>query len=198
MPWAWRREPRPATLESRRGPARMTGAALVETVDFYRIDASTKLNSRKRALGAARAVHDAGPDCPLHGELVFRNGQGYAGAEPGAGVGTLTAALAERLCATVPRPRSVEFVCYEIDAMLSNYLGNTLGQVEDDFILLRWAGSTAGPVQCLRVGRIGLQPCYPQSALSEDQQLFTIYIVFCRQVRETSALLFLGNYAEKS
>ena len=50
--------------------------------------------------------------------------------DPGAGVGSLTAALAERLCAAALRPRSVEFVCYEVDQMLSGYLRDTLDQAE--------------------------------------------------------------------
>ncbi len=50
--------------------------------------------------------------------------------DPGAGVGSLTAALAERLCAETAGPRSVEFVCYEIDAVLSGYLSDTLQHAE--------------------------------------------------------------------
>ena len=50
--------------------------------------------------------------------------------DPGAGVGSLTAALAERLCAGAARPRSVAFICHEIDPLLSGYLRDMLAQVE--------------------------------------------------------------------
>ena len=50
--------------------------------------------------------------------------------DPGAGVGSLTAAVAERLCAVAMAPRSVEFVCYEVDEILLGYLRDTLDQVE--------------------------------------------------------------------
>ena len=43
-----------------------------------------------------------------------------------AGVGSLTAAFGERIYAETGGPRSVEFVCYEIDAVLSEYLTDTL------------------------------------------------------------------------
>ena len=50
--------------------------------------------------------------------------------DPGAGVGSLTAALAERLHTAEVAPRSVDFVCYEIDLVLSEYLHRTLKEVE--------------------------------------------------------------------
>ena len=48
--------------------------------------------------------------------------------DPGAGVGSLTAALVERLCENSQQPRSATFICYEIESLLINYLQNTLDQ----------------------------------------------------------------------
>ena len=76
--------------------------------------------------------------------------------DPGAGVGSLTAAFAERLCTAAVGPWTVDFVCYEIDLVLCGYLRRTLREVEgrckgkrvdvsssvlqDDFILGHKAG----------------------------------------------------------
>ena len=71
--------------------------------------------------------------------------------DPGAGVGSLTAAFADRLRSTTTKPSSVEFVCYEIEPLLLDYLDRTIQQtvrtcretgfaatasiVDEDFIL---------------------------------------------------------------
>ena len=48
--------------------------------------------------------------------------------DPGAGVGSLTAALVERLCKKGPKPHSAMFTCYEIEPLLIGYLQNTLDE----------------------------------------------------------------------
>ena len=106
----------------------MTGAALAEIVDFYRVDASTKLDSAKRALLGQYMT--PAPIARFMASLFSETCSDIRVLDPGAGVGSLTAALAERLCAAALRPCSVEFVCYEVDQMLSDYLRNTLDQVE--------------------------------------------------------------------
>ena len=50
--------------------------------------------------------------------------------DPGAGVGALTAALAERLCGA-EKPPSVDFVAYEIDPVLNAHLERSLERVVD-------------------------------------------------------------------
>ena len=106
----------------------MTGAALAEIVDFYRVDASTKLDSTKRAL--LGQFMTPAPIARFMASLFSETCGDIRVLDPGAGVGSLTAALAERLCAAALRPRSVEFVCYEVDQMLSGYLRDTLDQAE--------------------------------------------------------------------
>ena len=107
----------------------MTGAALAETVDFYRIDASLKLDAERRAsLGQYMTPAPIGR---FMASLFSATTGDLRVLDPGAGVGSLTAAFAERLCAETRHSQSVEFVCYEIDAMLAGYLGETLRQVEN-------------------------------------------------------------------
>ena len=106
----------------------MSGAPLAETVDFYRIDASPKLDAKKRAsLGQYMTPAPIGQ---FMASLFSDTCGELRVLDPGAGVGSLTAALAERLCAEASKPRSVEFVCYEIDGLLSSYLRDTLDQVK--------------------------------------------------------------------
>ena len=106
----------------------MIGPALAETTDFYRVDASPKLDSKRRALLGQYMT--PAPIGRFMASLFAETRGNMRVLDPGAGVGSLTAALAERLCAAVVRPCSVEFVCYEIEAILSGYLRDTLEQVE--------------------------------------------------------------------
>ncbi len=106
----------------------MTRQALAETADFYRIDATPKLDARKRAaLGQYMTPVAIGR---FMASLFSETDGDIRVLDPGAGVGSLTAAFAERLCAAAVRPRSVEFICYEIEPMLSGYLQDTLHQVQ--------------------------------------------------------------------
>ena len=106
----------------------MNTTALADGVDFHRIDASMKLDENRRAqLGQYMTPTPIGR---FMASLFFNTGGELRVLDPGAGVGSLTAVLAERLCAAEVRPRSVDFVCYEIDLALSEYLNRTLREVE--------------------------------------------------------------------
>lgn len=105
----------------------MISAPLAERADFYRVDASPKLDAKRRAsLGQYMTPAPIGQ---FMASLFSDTCGELRVLDPGAGVGSLTAALAERLCAEAAKPRSVEFVCYEIDGLLSSYLRDTLRQV---------------------------------------------------------------------
>ena len=106
----------------------MNDTALVDAVDFYRIDASLKLDTERRTtLGQYMTPAPIGR---FMASLFSETRGDLRVLDPGAGVRSLTAALAERLCAGTVRPRSVEFVCYEIDAVMLGYLADTLQQAE--------------------------------------------------------------------
>lgn len=108
--------------------AGMIGAALAETADFYRVHASSNLDTKRRAsLGQYMTPV---PISRFMADLFSVASGAVRVLDPGAGVGSLTAAFAERVCAETVRPSSVEFVCYEIDPVLSGYLGDTLRHVE--------------------------------------------------------------------
>ena len=106
----------------------MTDTALGETVDFYRVDASLKLDTERRA--ALGQYMTPAPIGRFMASLFAETCGDLRVLDPGAGVGSLTAAFAERLCAEAVQPRSVEFVCYEIDPVMSGYLADTIRLVE--------------------------------------------------------------------
>ena len=127
----------------------MSQLAFAETAEFYRVDASLKLDPKKRSLlgqymtPAPIGRFMASLFNDLTGDLHIL--------DPGAGVGSLTAALVERLCSVAVKPDSAELVAYEIEPLLIEYLQNTLAEsqiqcqsahiqseytiCEDDFIL---------------------------------------------------------------
>ena len=135
----------------------MTQAAFAETAEYYRVDAALKLDPKKRSvLGQYMTPAPIGRFMAslftdLSGDLRIL--------DPGAGVGSLTAALVERLCNEPAKPRSVVWVCYEIEPLLTTYLSNTLKEAEiqcqaaqikaisqvyeEDFILTHPAGPQA-------------------------------------------------------
>jgi len=132
--------------------------AFAETAEFYRVDAGLKLDPERRStLGQFMTPVPIGRFMAnlfgdLSGDLRVL--------DPGAGVGSLTAALVERLCATDRKPRSASFTCYEIDPVLASYLRDTLDEAsiqcglariasrtkvfEEDFILANGSGIWKG------------------------------------------------------
>lgn len=84
----------------------MTDVALAEAADFYRIDAAGKLD----------------PMMPFQisqfmASLFLETNGDLRVLDAGAGVGSLTAAIEDRICAETAGVRSVEFVCYEIESV---------------------------------------------------------------------------------
>ena len=107
----------------------MKAIALADAVDSYRIDASLELDPKRRA--ALGQYMTPVPVSRFMASLFLETRGDVRVLDPGAGVGSLTAALAERICAEASGPSSAEFVCYEIDTVMSRYLADTVRQVED-------------------------------------------------------------------
>ncbi len=106
----------------------MNGTALAESADLYRVHASSKLDAKRRA--ALGQYMTPAPISRFMAGLFSVARDDLRVLDPGAGVGSLTAAVAERFFRGAVRPRSAEFVCYEIDPIMSGYLCDTLRQVE--------------------------------------------------------------------
>lgn len=99
---------------------------LVDSVDFFRLDASRKLDPMRRSgLGQfmtppataklMASMFEAG-----HGELTLL--------DAGAGVGSLTAAFVSEVCSRESKPKLIRATLYEIDSELCEYLASTLQQ----------------------------------------------------------------------
>ncbi|MBI1238291.1 MAG: N-6 DNA methylase [Alphaproteobacteria bacterium] len=106
----------------------MTQPAFADTSEFYRLDAALKLDPRRRSdLGQYMTP---APIARFMASLFEDVSGDVRLLDPGAGVGSLTAAFVERCCvaAKKPRPRSVSLSAYEIEPVLTSYLRNTLDE----------------------------------------------------------------------
>ena len=101
-------------------------AGLLETVDFFRLDASRKLEHGRRAdLGQYMTP----PATARLMASMFRGEQeSIRLLDAGAGVGSLTAAFVSEMCGRSARPKAIQATAYEIDPQLAEYLADTLNQ----------------------------------------------------------------------
>jgi adenine-specific DNA-methyltransferase len=99
---------------------------LIDSVDFFRLDANRKLDPDRRSdLGQfmtppATARLMASMFEAKHKELTLL--------DAGAGVGSLTAAFVSEVCNRKNKPRSIRATAYEVDSDLCGYLVSTLMQ----------------------------------------------------------------------
>jgi len=104
----------------------MNQLALAETAESYRVDAGLKLNPKKRS-----ALGQYMTPAPI-GRFMASLFEDVSGdmrlLDAGAGVGSLTVSLVERLCSETDKPRSLSLTCYEIEPVLIGYLKNTLDE----------------------------------------------------------------------
>src|SRR4051812_10839056 len=98
--------------------------ALVESTDFFRIDASRKLSADRRSeLGQFMTP---APTARLMASMFEANGEDVRLLDAGAGVGSLTAAFVDEIASRPTRPKAVRATAYEIDSGLAEYLATTL------------------------------------------------------------------------
>ena len=103
-------------------------SAFVETADFYRVDASQKLDPNKRS-GLGQYMTPV-PICRFMASLFGDVSGDVRMLDPGAGVGSLSAAFVERSVHEEEKPRSISLICYEIEPLLIEYLETTLYEAE--------------------------------------------------------------------
>ena len=104
--------------------------ASAQIAEFYGIDASSRLDLVQRAqLGQYMTPAYVGRFMAS----LFTNLSGHVSVlDPGAGVGSLTAALVERMCMVSEKPQSARLLCYEIEPLLIEYLCRTLAQAASE------------------------------------------------------------------
>jgi adenine-specific DNA-methyltransferase len=104
----------------------MKSAALIESVDYFRVDASRKLDPERRSdLGQFLTPL---PTARLMASMLEAEADHIRLLDPGAGVGSLTAATISEICGRRKKPKSIHVTAYEIDAILLDYLEDTLKQ----------------------------------------------------------------------
>lgn len=99
-------------------------SAFTETAVTYGIDASLKLDKRRRSeLGQYMTPTST---ARFMASMFSEPSDDLRVLDPGAGTGSLTAALVERLCRSNTKARSVSLECYEVEPLLIDYLEDTL------------------------------------------------------------------------
>jgi adenine-specific DNA-methyltransferase len=104
----------------------MNSAVLVDTVDFFRLDANRKLDPERRAEFGQFMTPPA--TARLMASMFRAETEHVKLLDAGAGVGSLTAAFVSELCARPTKPKSIHATAYEIDKAFAQYLGDTLEQ----------------------------------------------------------------------
>ncbi len=100
--------------------------SLLDRIDSARLNANQEICAKSRsALGQfmtskqiAAFMCSLFASIPAHIRLL----------DPGAGVGSLTAAFVDYMCARDGAPKSIEATAYEVDKMLAAYLDDTMGE----------------------------------------------------------------------
>src|SRR5438552_1239004 len=97
---------------------------LVERVDFFRLDATRRLDPVTRS-SLGQFMTPSGV-ARFMAALFEGRSQDVRLLDAGAGVGSLTAAFVEEMCTRQAGPRAVSSTAYELDPALCEYLSSTL------------------------------------------------------------------------
>ena len=98
--------------------------SLLERVEFFRLDATRKLNTAER--GALGQFLTQLTVARLMASLFEARHDSIRLLDAGAGVGSLTAAFVEEVCRRDRRPAEVQATAYEIEPVLTKYLESTM------------------------------------------------------------------------
>ena len=103
-------------------------ALLIESVDFFRLDANRKLDPERRS--ALGQFMTPAATARLMASMFEAKHESIRLLDAGAGVGSLTAAFIEEMCGRSVKPRHIGVTAYEIDGGLTAYLADTLRQCQ--------------------------------------------------------------------
>lgn len=101
---------------------------LLESVDFFRLDANRKLEPTRRSELGQFMTPPA--TARLMASLFHADMDNVFLLDAGAGVGSLTAAFVSEVCGREKKPKTIRATAYEIDKELAEYLVDTLRQCE--------------------------------------------------------------------
>jgi len=101
-------------------------AVLVDSIDFFRLDANRKLDPERRSEFGQFMTPPA--TAQLMASMFRAQTEHISLLDPGAGVGSLTAAFVSEICSRPKKPKSIDATAWEIDPVLAGYLADTLDQ----------------------------------------------------------------------
>lgn len=108
----------------------MSSLALVENTNCYRLDANRKLDPKKRSL--LGQFMTPAPITQFMASLFSDyDSQDIRLLDPGAGVGSLTAAFAEDACRRQGKPRRIMATAYELENVMMSYLGSVMDETKE-------------------------------------------------------------------
>jgi len=99
---------------------------LVDSVEFFRLDANRKLDPERRS-DLGQYMTPPATAC-LMASMFTAKKPDITLLDAGAGVGSLTAAFVSELCVRPDKPKTIHTTAYEIDPELAHYLADTLRQ----------------------------------------------------------------------
>src|SRR5207245_8713497 len=106
-----------------------SSAALVESVDFFRLDANRNLDPERRSdLGQFMTPPAT---ARLMASMFEAKQERIELLDAGAGVGSLTAAFVTETCSRPNKPKFIHATAYEVEASLAEYLADTLRQCKE-------------------------------------------------------------------
>jgi adenine-specific DNA-methyltransferase len=98
--------------------------SLTAKADFYRLDATRKLDPKTRGIKGQFMTPEV---IATFMASLFSNAKGDVSLlDAGAGVGSLTAAFIDKVCSQTNKPNAIQVSTYEIEAVLVDYLEQTL------------------------------------------------------------------------
>src|SRR5260221_11986464 len=99
---------------------------LIDSVDFFRLDANRKLDPDRRSdLGQFMTPPAT---ARLMASMFEAKDRDLSLLDAGAGVGSLTAAFISEICNREKKPKSISTTAYEINSKMCDYLASTLSQ----------------------------------------------------------------------
>lgn len=104
----------------------MSSAVLLDSIDFFRLDANRKLDPQRRAEFGQFMTPPA--TARLMASMFRAEEDHVRLLDAGAGIGSLTAAFVSEICTRPTKPKTIHATAYEIDGTLASYLGDTLRQ----------------------------------------------------------------------
>jgi len=106
----------------------METPALVDRIDFFRLDATRKLDPTRRSdLGQFMTPPAT---ARLMASMFKENQERIELLDAGSGVGSLTAAFVCEMCGRPQKPKQIQATAYEVDPTLAEYLADTLRQCQ--------------------------------------------------------------------